>query len=493
MEKEQINKSTKFANAVLITGIITLLVFFIYVLYKHDLNSHGDIYKYYISSIIGVVILAFALFKISEKLKVGFAIFLTLFVICLYSSEIFLQYYHFYKKNLEIASLSASDNERRVQTLQKITETLGVTFDKRSKYQVLIDLRKEGIDAYPSIVPNLFSTSDRFYSMIEDTFPLGSISDKVTVLCNENGEMITYRSDEHGFRNPSGLYDMDNIDITITGDSYAHGHCVNDGEDIAGWLRKEGRSVLNLGLAGNGPLIEFAVLKEYAEPFKTKFVLWLYYEGNDPMNLRKEQQRTFLMKYLKNEYSQKLLNKQKQIDNMLIKIVEKQLIEKNDRTRQINTEVKEKENIKSEKIRGDLSFSKVIKLWALRSRLGLIEEAGCAFSVDPLFEDIMVRTQSLVNDWGGQLIFVYLPEWSRYKIKRNICQNRYLSSQKSKILSLIKSFNIPVVDIENMLSSYGEIKSLFPLEQIHGNHYNSDGYKLIAQEINKHISSQVAE
>ena len=47
------------------------------------------------------------------------------------------------------------------------------------------------------------------------------------------------------------------------------------------------KAVLNLGYAGNGPLIEYATLREYLEP-NVKNILWIYYEGNDIANLNRE-------------------------------------------------------------------------------------------------------------------------------------------------------------------------------------------------------------
>ena len=68
------------------------------------------------------------------------------------------------------------------------------------------------------------------------------------------------------------------VDIMLTGDSFTAGYSVHADENIAALLRSSGFSTINVGKAGsNGPLIELAVLKEYAEPLEPKIVLWLYY------------------------------------------------------------------------------------------------------------------------------------------------------------------------------------------------------------------------
>ena len=101
------------------------------------------------------------------------------------------------------------------------------------------------------------------------------------------------------------------IEYLLIGDSYAHGACVNEPNDIASVLRTlSNKSVLNLGQGGSGPLLEYAILKEYY-PKNVNNILWLYFE-NDMKNLKKELSDKKLTNYLNNKnYSQNL--KQKQI------------------------------------------------------------------------------------------------------------------------------------------------------------------------------------
>ena len=71
----------------------------------------------------------------------------------------------------------------------------------------------------------------------------------------------------------------------MIGDSFTQGACVNP-KKFAGNLSKiSNASVLNLGFAGNGPLLELATLKEYIELINVKKILWFYFEGNDNFDL----------------------------------------------------------------------------------------------------------------------------------------------------------------------------------------------------------------
>ena len=71
---------------------------------------------------------------------------------------------------------------------------------------------------------------------------------------------------------------------------------------------------MNLGYDGNGPLLEFATLREYLKP-NVKNVLWLYNEKNDLDQLKDEIKNKILIKYLKDlNFTQKLNKKQDQVD-----------------------------------------------------------------------------------------------------------------------------------------------------------------------------------
>ena len=51
---------------------------------------------------------------------------------------------------------------------------------------------------------------------------LGGIGNRETVLCNEMGSWITYKSDRYGFNNPDALWEKE-LDLIILGDSYGLG------------------------------------------------------------------------------------------------------------------------------------------------------------------------------------------------------------------------------------------------------------------------------
>src|SRR5207247_9302785 len=97
------------------------------------------------------------------------------------------------------------------------------------------------------------------------------------------------------------------------------GFCIPSGKNFADLIRQRYPATLNLGMGGNGPLIELATLKEYLTVSRPRLVLWVYYEGNDFQDLAKERRHHFLMQYLMKEFRQDLHNRQTDLDQSLAK------------------------------------------------------------------------------------------------------------------------------------------------------------------------------
>ena len=66
-------------------------------------------------------------------------------------------------------------------------------------------------------------TDDRVKSAISidghEVMPLAAVSKRLTLLCNEAGQWIRYRSDRHGFNNPAEIWQAERLEIAALGDS----------------------------------------------------------------------------------------------------------------------------------------------------------------------------------------------------------------------------------------------------------------------------------
>ena len=351
---------------------------------------------------------------------------------------------------------------------------LGLKVDTRTKLEVLDDLRKKGLDAYPAI-RNPRSLWGAVRVNGKEIVPLGGISGVTTVLCKESGYWATYLADEHGFNNPAGLWSLPAWDIAAVGDSFAHGNCVNPADTITGIMRLKYPKTANLGIGANGPLIELATIKEYLPAKRPRAVLWLYYEGNDLHDLVKERRSEILMRYLTGNFSQSLAGQQSEIDRALRAFVDRAVEQERGLTWRYSRPMK------------------IATLSAIRVSLGLASgQVDTDVDIDlGLFEEVLVEAKRFVNSWGGEVVFVYLPGVARFSGQP---LNKY-ARQRDAVLRTVSSHNIPVVDVQALFESQDDPLGLFTSRARFRSyysdwHYSEKGYRLVAEAVMKRLENR---
>ena len=371
--------------------------------------------------------------------------------------------------------LTFSDHLSKNQILkeQLYEKQTGNKWDTRKKLEIYKDLKKKNdnitITYYPSYLVN------KHYSNIP--LPLSGLSNSETIYCNENGYYSIYQSDRHGFNNPDNEWDKKEIEYLLVGDSFTHGACVNRPNDISSVLRNlSTKSVLNLGIGGNGPLIEYATLREYLNT-KVKKVLWIYYEGNDLENIKNEIKNNILINYINDlNFTQNLKFKQNEINKFLKKkLIEIEIKIFNDK---INY------NKKNKKIKYKIlkfirlnKTKKIIKKSLLNNSEENNSEGNNSEEIDNI-KKILTLSRDLVIKNNSKLYFVYLPEYSRYKIN-------YDNTNYNSVKNIVTELKIPFIDIhKEVFEKEQNPLKLFPFEQ-EGGHYNVDGYKKVAETIYK--------
>ena len=419
-KRKQFRITSAFSILVLGSTFSSLIIGCTYLWFFADFFEEKQLYTYLFVGLLLALFYGIS-FWFSWDWKLNVSLVTVSVCFTLYISEIF----------LALTSESTVPIFREHQKSQRIgVEKVGkVAFDGRTKIEVIRALRKSGVVALPNIYPSLFLKSNGLQGWAGEIYPLGGISNSVTVHCNENGRWRVFLSDRYGFSNSAWPYEQGEIDLIVIGDSFAQGACVQPREDIAGQLRQYGIRALTFGANSNGPLMELASLREYGQVLKPKIILWLYYENNDIFNLYQEKKSSILMSYLDENFSQDLIKRQEEIDQVLKSYInEKEKIEMQDN---IN------EGIEPQKGKGYFSnskFLKVLKLWHFRKRV-----LPDTLPVPPqLFDKIIDQAKMRVEAWGGALYFVYLPAWDRYNLGR---ENDGSFRQHDKILSIVRKKN----------------------------------------------------
>ena len=431
---------------------ISLLVL-IYTFYKSEIYSNGEIrdyyYSYYIISSL-LIIFSIITFFISQKIK-EYLVLTTISVIAsIYLFEIYLTFPF---------KFSLHDN----QTEKK--------WDKRTKLEIYKNLIKENKDVVLKVPPSMYLINK------EPIFSLSGISNSETINCNENGYYMIYKSDRYGFNNPDEEWDKKQIDYLLVGDSFTHGECVNRPNDIASILRTlSNKSILNLGYAGSGPLMQYAVLKEYLDS-NVKKIFWFYYEGNDLIDVEIEKDNKILMNYFNDlNFSQDLKLKQNKIDSLARKYLEVE----------INKKKVEEKKFKKETYIFTSKFFEFLKMSNVRTLFfysKLFDESIVPILQSPadvnlvLLNEILKLTKDLTNKNNSKLYFFYLPEYSRYKKK-------YDNTNYNLIKDTVNQLKIPFIDINTeVFEKQPNPLALWPNESF--GHYNEKGYKEIGKYINE--------
>lgn len=132
------------------------------------------------------------------------------------------------------------------------------------------------------------------------TYVRGNIGE---ALCASTDGMREYelRYDYNGFRND---IDLVSADIAVIGDSNVESPQTPSSALMTTVLRElENGTVANLGISGYGPLQELIVLKRYALPLHPKTIVWVFYEGNDLVDVAQYEKNRRVISSLSNHAS----------------------------------------------------------------------------------------------------------------------------------------------------------------------------------------------
>ena len=420
---------------------IVLLGLIFYTLYRSEVVYSGlyrDYYfKYYIFLISSLIILIF-INLLNRKIKLIIYIFLISTIVGLYLCEILL---------IDFKNINTKTKHQYYLESKKKQDVVMVVYPFGS---LLKNINKKKI------------------------FPLSGISKKLTIYCQrkEDKKFVTYDSDRYGFRNNDTVWEKESTDFLFIGDSFVQGSCVNTDETISSQLSKilkeklnKETNVINLGYSGNGPLIEYASLKEYLKYSNAKKILYFFYEGNDLANLSIELKDPFLKKYLDINFEQNLANKQSVIDKINNVFIDK--------------EVKKKGS-------GLYDFVKLRKLRNLLSKIfNNKSKSNEKFSEETflIYKDILINLKKLSNSKNAEFYFIYMPYVSRFSDQDWDQEYKIYS----RIMTIVKSLNIKYIDLLSEIESEYEVPlSIFELGKYQ--HLNDKGYKFIAETIIKKIN-----
>ena len=196
------------------------------------------------------------------------------------------------------------------------------------------------------------------------------------------------------------------------------------------------------------------------------------------------EEKTFLKKYLNDNYSQNLFDSNESVSNFLkeyesifyeilpSKINDEKILNDNFITKKIPFK---------EKLKDFLELN-TLKELLLTSSVFYKKKHNVDYKY---FDEIILKMNKEIKKWDGNFYFVYLPSWTRYNNKYSVAN--YF--QKSKIKKIVENKNIVFLDIDKYFKSKNVDNLDIFIFGIYG-HYTKRGYELIAENFINIVSSK---
>jgi len=357
-------------------------------------------------------------------------------------------------------------------------------FDQRNDYQAFKD-EKGKYNISPSFKLSYFTNNynKEIQNFIKkkidnkEKIPFRGPINRLSLGNNEDGVRELIVNDNFGFKNFQNVYKK-KINLMLVGDSFTEGVPYGNNEAISEFINKKSDiNSINYGISGAGPLMALGVIREYGQNFQPNKIYYLYYEGNDLLDLENEK-KTFLINYLNKNFSQNLYNSHEKIleflsgyDEIFYKTLPSLIEEEENKDNTIYKDTSSK--IFIEKIKDFIELQNLKEI--LPKDLLFVKNTKVDYE---LFEKTIKQMNSETKKWDGNFAILYLPTWSRYN--KNFSLTYFLL--KKKIIDIAKKNNIEIIDLDNLFKlKKMDNNKLFTLKIY--SHYNSDTYNEISNQI----------
>ena len=447
------------------------IILFIYLFYKssfEDFEKFTFYLKYILISccfIIFSILLFF--FKEQTLKKIHLLIFSLIF--SFYLIELLINIY-------EINSFKPKEIYPRNYYIEKALLKRSIKIEERNVKKFYIENFKK-VFKNPSFYGLYFPSKNNTLEV--DIFPFSGLAFSDVLHCNENGFFSHYKTDRYGFNNPDdNIWNENEIDAVLIGDSFGNGACVNYEDSVSGLLKKNYK-IINLSYDGNGPLINISALQEYIfnnkDIKKINNLIFFYFEGNDLPNLHEELMSKILNKYLNNvNFKQDLIKK-----NSLIQKINTHLQDDFNKLKSYSKSQNSNEKLILLKNNNRKNFNLINFLKLADFRNNAIE---IFFPPPPpnweSFAKIVSNLKYFEEQKRFKLHFVYLPSWETYKYNRDY--------HYKKIKKYLLKENINFIDIRNEFQNYKNPIEFFPNHVDY--HYTKEGYKILYNSIIKSLN-----
>ena len=311
--------------------------------------------------------------------------------------------------------------------------------------------------------------------------PLGGVPDVPTAVWVAGSEQPEiFISDRFGFRNPDSVWDNPKIRFAAVGDSFTFGAESTEANSIVGRLRALEPSTVNVARGGNGPVSELATIREYLAGHSPDVVIWFYYKNDMEQDIYRDLRDPILARYMDPGFSQNLASRKAEYAEAYRAAYIAKVRDEREPEETVQTAAPDDRWIdwlqfgQGANPLNNLSF---LTLRRTRTSLRLIKGGGDW--PDPLEETmgtILGQAKNSVAEWGGELLFVYLPGWEEI-----VDNDRTKFDFRNAALGAAHSAQIPVLDLFDVFDAHPDPKSLWPNRK--PGHYGQQGNALASDMV----------
>ncbi|PDT52893.1 MULTISPECIES: SGNH/GDSL hydrolase family protein [Sinorhizobium] len=330
----------------------------------------------------------------------------------------------------------------------------------------LSEAQSETLRRNKNIVPgftlrslNRLSGTDELPEALLSGFPATQV-----VLCTSKDGIVSYTADRYGFNNPDDVYNR-RLDLMLLGDSFVEGFCLPPGEDLASSVRAGGATTASIGIRGNGPLVELAMLGRFGELLRPRHVMMVFVEGNDWENLERELAVPWLRQALSPDA------------NFGLQSTAQATMRE---ARSILAERKNAPVTSVDLLTRTSLLRNFVALQQTLARLGLVYPKIAGDT--PEFRKILHRAKELAKGWGGTFTLVYVPRMDRFI--GPFSSDRPFDPLRRRVLDAAAAEGIPVLDLHEAIRAQPDPILLYAPDA----HFSRAGAKFVAKEILRSIA-----
>lgn len=289
---------------------------------------------------------------------------------------------------------------------------------------------------------------------------LGGIPHRPVLLCARDGEPIVYVADRYGFNNPDSVY-RSNIDMMVIGDSFVEGHCLPPGRDLVSRIRATHPATVGIGMRGAGPLAELARLGRFGPVLRPPVVVIAFFEGNDWDNLKVELDMPWLRAALEPDADFGSLAPAPETVHRAEAIF------------------RDWDGMTTSSVEDVFERTRFVRNFFALHQTAL--QLGLSYPQvpppQPVYRDVLRRAKELTNEWGGEIVLVYIPRTDRFH--GLLPQDFAFDRLRGYVRSAAADADIRVVDLTTIFRQQADPRGLYAPDS----HLSERGTAVAAQAI----------